>query len=102
MNKAGSVGKLKGRISFENDMNERKGVKLATLQRMTEAVKESLKNKIMDEKAANQLLETLENEKVNLKADTGRNYKSVFRIMNPGAISRKHEEELNEIKRMIK
>ena len=66
--------------------------------------KESLKNKIMDEKAANQLLETLENEKVNLKADTGRNYKSVFRIMkrNPGAISRKHEEELNEIKRMIK
>lgn len=50
MNKAGSVGKLKGRISFENDMNERKGVKLATLQRMTEAVKESLKNKIMDEK----------------------------------------------------
>ena len=36
-----------------------KVLKLATLQRMTEAVKESLKNKIMDEKAANQLLEHL-------------------------------------------
>lgn len=28
MNKAGSVGKLKGRISFENDMNERKVLSL--------------------------------------------------------------------------
>ena len=95
-----NVSKAKGRLTFERNMDERKGVKLATLQKMSETIVESLKNKLMDEKYANQLLETLENEKVNLKTD----YKSVFRMVkrNPGAVSRSHSAELDEIKKLIK
>ena len=83
-----NVSKAKGRLTFERNMDERKGVKLATLQKMSETIVESLKNKLMDEKYANQLLETLENEKVNLKTDNKKSYKSVFRMVkrNPGAI----------------
>ena len=99
-----NVSKAKGRLTFEKNMNERKGIKLATLQKMSEAVVEELKNKLMDEGAANQLLETLENEKVNLKTDHNKSYKSVFRMVkrNPGAVSRKHSAELDEIKKLIK
>ena len=99
-----NVSKAKGRLTFEKNMNERKGIKLATLQKMSEAVVEGLKNKLMDEGAANQLLETLENEKVNLKTDHNKSYKSVFRMVkrNPGAVSRKHSAELDEIKKLIK
>ena len=99
-----NVSKAKGRLTFEKNMNERKGIKLATLQKMSEAVVEGFKNKLMDEGAANQLLETLENEKVNLKTDHNKSYKSVFRMVkrNPGAVSRKHSAELDEIKKLIK
>ena len=59
-----NVIKAKGRLTFEKNMNERKGIKLATLQ----------------------------------------SYKSVFRMVkrNPGAVSRKHSAELDEIKKLIK
>ena len=99
-----NVSKAKGRLTFERNMDERKGVKLATLQKMSETIVESLKNKLMDEKYANQLLETLENEKVNLKTDNKKSYKSVFRMVkrNPGAVSRSHSAELDEIKKLIK
>jgi len=99
-----NVSKAKGRLTFERNMDERKGVKLATLQKMSETIVESLKNKLMDEKYANQLLETLENEKVNLKTDNKKNYKSVFRMVkrNPGAVSRSYSAELDEIKKLIK
>ena len=99
-----NVSKAKGRLTFERNMDERKGVKLATLQKMSETIVEGLKNKLMDEKYANQLLETLENEKVNLKTDNKKSYKSVFRMVkrNPGAVSRSHSAELDEIKKLIK
>ena len=50
------------------------------------------------------MLETLENEKVNLKTDNKKSYKSVFRMVkrNPGAVSRSHSAELDEIKKLIK
>ena len=97
-----NVSKAKGRLTFEKNMNEGKRMKLATLQKMSEAVVEGFKNKLMDEGAANQLLETLENEKV--KTDHNKSYKSVFRMVkrNPGAVSRKHSAELDEIKKLIK
>lgn len=44
-----NVSKAKGRLTFERNMDERKGVKLATLQKMSETIVESLKNKLMDE-----------------------------------------------------
>lgn len=99
-----NVSKAKGRLTFERNMDERKGVKLATLQKMSETIVESLRNKLMDEKYANQLLETLENEKVNLRTDNKKSYKSVFRMVkrNPGAVSRSHSAELDEIKKLIK
>lgn len=98
-----NVSKAKERYIFERNMDERKGIKLAALQKMSEAVVEGLKNRIMDENAANQILETLENEKVNLKSDNKKSYRSVFRMVkrNPGAVSRSYSDELDEIKKMM-
>ncbi|MGN0327491.1 MAG: putative ABC transporter permease [Lachnospira sp.] len=99
-------GMLKGKakLPLEHVLEIKKNVKLESIQDMVEKVKEALTNKSVDEKGANQILETLENEKHKVGSTSTKEYKSISRIIkrNPYTVSHKHTDALKEIKEIFK
>lgn len=90
---------------FEHNLLEKKEWSMLKFQKLTELAGDYFhKNNIGESIEIRGFLAKLEEEKQKIGARTAEEYKRILRIIkrNPDAISKEHEQELEEIKKMMK